>query len=118
MVSELVIKTINESGALVIELAGMLDGHTCPELNAFVQDDLITKAQHVIFELGHLSYISSAGMSIFIGIQQDKITHGGTVHLVNPSASVGEVFNLLGLHALFPIHANLNAALETIQPSD
>ena len=113
---QLNITSSKQSGVLIVTLEGILDGHTRPELDEFVNNDLVNKQRHVIFDLHHVSYISSAGVSVFINVQQNKRARNGSVHLARPSASVAEVFNLLGLHALFSIHRNLDAALSAIHP--
>ncbi|TVR42438.1 MAG: anti-sigma factor antagonist [Planctomycetota bacterium] len=115
MRSQLDIHTEQEGPALIITLAGMLDGHTCPQLDEFCSGDLIYTSQHIIIDLLQLSYVSSAGISIFIGLQQSKRARNGSVHLLNPSAAVAEVFNLLGLQALFHIHGSREAAVAAIK---
>ncbi|TVR08381.1 MAG: anti-sigma factor antagonist [Planctomycetota bacterium] len=96
---------------LLVHLAGMLDGNTCPQFEAFIHSDVVTQAQTIIVNLSELQYLSSAGVSLFIILQQNK---GGSasVSLAQPKASVSEVFKLLGLDALFSIHATIEDAIK------
>ena len=115
MRTELTINTKQESDALIIGLIGILDGRTTPDLEELCRSDLVEVSKHIIFQLDQLTYISSAGMSVFFSLNQNKRQMGGSVHLVNPIASVAQVFNLLGLQALFSMHLGVESALKAVK---
>lgn len=115
MNSSLAIETQSRDNVLIVSLKGMLDGHTTPDLETFIHGDLVAEHPHMILNLAELSYVASAGIGVFIGAQQEAKNRGGSVGLVRPSAAVAEVFNLLGLQALFSIHPSIEAALAAAQ---
>ena len=96
---------------LIVHLAGYLDGHTCAELDRRVTALLQGSSKRLVFELSGLGYIASAGIGIFISVQHRAKKSGGNLQLVNPSASVREIFTILGLESLFVIHATLAQAV-------
>jgi anti-sigma B factor antagonist len=114
MQSRLAINTSSDEDILTAELQGVLDGHTTPDFERFIASDIVATHKHVIFDLAQLSYVASAGIGVLISAQQGAKTRGGTVVLVRPTAGVNEVFNLLGLHALFTIHGDIDSAKDAI----
>jgi anti-sigma B factor antagonist len=93
---------------LVLHLQGYLDGHTFVELERKVDSLLKAGKARIVIELSGLSYIASAGVGVFINSQHQAKGKGGTVQLVNPSASVREIFSILGLGSIFTIHDTLD----------
>jgi anti-sigma B factor antagonist len=65
--------------------------------------------------LSGLSYIASAGVGVLIGAQHIAKKHGGGLGLVNPSPSVREIFSILGLDAILPIHDNMDDAMAELR---
>jgi stage II sporulation protein AA (anti-sigma F factor antagonist) len=118
MRSELEIQTLREAQALVMSLIGVLDGRTTHDLEELCRSDLVQESQHIVFQLDQLTYISLAGMNVFFSLNQNKRQIGGSVHLVNPIASVAEVFKLVGLQALFSLHLDVNSALKSTAEVD
>lgn len=95
----------------VLRLAGYLDGHTCADLDRHVSALLKANALRVVVELSGVGYIASAGVGVFINLQHQLKQKGGNLQLVNPGASVREIFSILGLEELFVIHDTLPQGL-------
>lgn len=96
----------------VLHLQGYLDGHTFVDLERKVDTLLKTNQIRLVFELSALSYIASAGVGVFINSQHKAKLRSGSVQLVNPSASVREIFSILGLGSLFTIHDTLEQGVK------
>lgn len=111
MKSGLTITEQTHGAVLVVHLSGYLDGHTCAELDRRVNTLLQGSSKRLVFELSGLGYIASAGIGIFINVQHRAKKSGGNLQLVNPSPSVREIFNILGLESLFVIHQTLAQAV-------
>lgn len=95
-------------------LKGSLDGHTFTQLEQDMQQLLQPEINHLVIELAELTYIASSGIGTLISANQTVNQRGGKLHLVKPTAMVREVFNILGLAALFPIHETTAEALAAI----
>ena len=86
---------------VMIEAEGFLDAYTCDSLNKLIQSLFDRHCYRLIVRLDKLEYIASAGAGVFIwATQQIDDNQGGLVFL-NPSATVREIFDLLGLAQIF-----------------
>jgi len=94
----------------VVQLEGSLDGHTFVELEEDLRSAIDQGSKVLLIDLAELSYIASAGVGVFINLQQQLKEQGGGMVLARPGSTVKEVFDLLGLQALFPIHGELDQA--------
>ena len=87
----------------IIYLKGYLDAHTAPdfekELQALVEADKV----RIVANLADLSYISSAGLGVFMGFIEDIRQKGGDIKLAALQEKVFRVFDLLGFPVLYEI---------------
>jgi anti-sigma B factor antagonist len=101
----------NVGAVKVLRLDGYLDGHTFIDLERFIDDLLKQGTCRLVIELSGMTYIASAGVGVFISAQHKANKSGGNLQLVNPSDSVREIFNILGLERLFVIHDTVEQGL-------
>ncbi len=87
----------------VIELKGYLDAHTAPRLEEALQDLVDTRRFNIIVNCRDLSYISSAGLGVFMAFIEDVRRNKGDIKLTNMSPKVFNVFDLLGFPLLYEI---------------
>jgi len=100
---------------LVLKLNGYLDGHTYADLEHRFDEQVKQGNKRLVADLKELTYISSAGVGVFIKIQHQLKKQGGNLQLANPSPSVREVFAILGLDSILAIHADLEAGIKAAQ---
>ncbi len=84
-----------------IEAEGFLDAHTFEEMEQLVTSVFRQNCYKIIVKLEKLDYISSAGAGVFVGAIGRAKDNGGDIVFLKPSANVKEVFDLLGLSAIF-----------------
>ncbi len=95
---------VRESGGInVLELRGYLDAHTAPDLEKAFQDMLDTKKFNIVVNCRDLTYISSAGLGVFMAYIEDVRKNQGDIKLSNMSPKVYNVFDLLGFPLLYDI---------------
>jgi anti-sigma B factor antagonist len=87
----------------VLELKGYLDAHTAPKLEEAFQELLRSKRFNIVVNCRDLSYISSAGLGVFMAYIEDVRKNQGDIKLSNMSAKVYNVFDLLGFPLLYEI---------------
>ena len=87
----------------VLELKGYLDAHTAPKLEEALQNLLNTSRFNIVINCRDLSYISSAGLGVFMAFIEDVRKHNGDIKLTNMSPKVYNVFDLLGFPLLYEI---------------
>ena len=93
-------KKLNEK-KLVIKLEGRLDTTTAPQLEAELKNSL-DGVTELVFDLGALEYISSAGLRVLLSAY--KTMRGkGSMKITNANELVQEVFEVTGFSAFLPI---------------
>lgn len=93
-------KKLNEK-TLVIELEGRLDTTTAPQLEAELKNSL-DGVTELVFDLGALEYISSAGLRVLLSafkIMRNK----GKMKVTNANELVKEVVEVTGFSDFLPI---------------
>ncbi|MGB2867154.1 MAG: STAS domain-containing protein [Bacteroidota bacterium] len=91
-------------GVSVIELKGYLDAHTATDLENAFQRLLNDKKFNIVVNCKDLSYISSAGLGVFMAYIEDVRKNKGDIKLTNMSPKVYNVFDLLGFPILYEIY--------------
>jgi anti-anti-sigma factor len=105
--------TLGMSGDIpVFSLSGRLDTITSPILEERLTPLLDDPAgsRHLIFEGSALSYVSSAGLRIFLLALRQLSSKGGGIAFAALSRQVLDLFQLAGLQELFVIEATVDAA--------
>ena len=87
----------------MLELKGYLDAHTAPKLEEAFQNLLGNSRFNIVVNCRDLSYISSAGLGVFMAFIEDVRDNKGDIKLTNMSPKVYNVFDLLGFPLLYEI---------------
>jgi anti-sigma B factor antagonist len=96
--------TVRESANVnVLDLKGYLDVHTSPDLEKAFQALLNEKKFNIVVNCKELTYISSAGLGVFMEYIEDVRKNQGDIKLSNMSPKVFNVFDLLGFPLLYDI---------------
>jgi anti-sigma B factor antagonist len=68
----------------------------------------------LLFDLGALEYISSAGLRVFMLVSKNVAPAGGKVALAAPQQVVAEILEISRFKYVFPIHATVEAGLAAL----
>ena len=98
-------------GVSVIDLKGYLDAHTAPDLENAFQKLINEKKFNIVVNCRDLSYISSAGLGVFMAYIEDVRKNQGDIKLTNMSPKVYNVFDLLGFPILYEIYRDEQEAV-------
>jgi len=101
--SEFKINIRENNQVQVVELRGYLDAHTSPELENTFQKLLQEGKYKIVVNCKDLSYISSAGLGVFMAFIEDVRKHNGDIKLSNMSPKIYTIFDLLGFPLLYDI---------------
>ena len=106
------LKETNQGDISILYLDGFLDAHTSSELEkAF--EKLISERRHkVVVNFEKLSYISSAGLGVFMAYIETMRNNSGDIKLCSMSEKIYNVFDMLGFPILFEIYKEEKTALE------
>jgi anti-anti-sigma factor len=110
---------VANSNPPTISLVGRLDTHTAPELDK-VLDSVLARPgiTRLVFELGQLEYLSSAGIRCFVRARKAVEPQGAKVVIVNPQPAVRKVLDIVKAipkGGIFGSVAELDAYLDDIQ---
>lgn len=101
--SEFKIGVREANGVNVLDLKGYLDAHTAPKLEEAFSSLLSSKQYRIVVNCKDLSYISSAGLGVFMAYIEDVRKNKGDIKLTSMSPKVYNVFDLLGFPLLYEI---------------
>lgn len=94
----------------VFRLSGRLDATSSPALEERIKPLLEAQGKKLVFDCGGLTYVSSAGLRVFLSCQRHLSAQGGGVAFSSLSAPVRDLFQLAGLVDLFVIESTAEEA--------
>ena len=86
-----------------LKIGGFLDAHTASQLEEAIQKLVDENRYKIIVNFQDLSYISSAGLGVFMGFIEQIREQGGDIKLSNMNKKIYRVFDLLGFPTLYDI---------------
>lgn len=94
------IKKTLEGETLTLTLAGSLDSMTTPQLDGAIALDGVT---HLVIDLADVSYVSSAGLRVFLQAYKTLAPKGGSVTIRSPQEAVRKVMTLTGFQKILTV---------------
>lgn len=98
------------TGTTILVLAGYLDAYTAPELEKAIQAEVDEGRLRLVVDGAGLTYISSAGLGVFMGFVEEVREAGGDIKICGLAPKVRQVFELLGFPAIFDLVEDVKAA--------
>jgi stage II sporulation protein AA (anti-sigma F factor antagonist) len=95
----------------VVSLSGSIDPRNLSGLAAALQSAAGRGLRTLIFDLGEIRYINSAGLAYLVNLSDFLESRGGGLHLANAQPKVKLVFEMMGLTEFFTIHKSVGAVL-------
>lgn len=77
-----------------VGLGGRLDQITAPELETSLVSILEGNARRVAFELSELTFITSAGIRLFLATHKRLAAKGGTILVQDPQPQVAKILGM------------------------
>ena len=108
-------ETIRQDGILIIRPVEDIDSLTAREFERFLDDSVTEEDILVVIDFENVAYISSAGLRCILKTSKIVGRRSGVVALSSLSGGVGSVFATSGFDRMFPIHANVEAALSSME---
>lgn len=97
---------------VTIAVKGFLDAYTYNQLEQSINQFFNKNIYKLMVDLSEVDYISSAGAGVLIGAVGLAQENNGNIILLSPNPNVKEVFDLLGLSAIFTVVDDQAAALK------
>ncbi len=97
------VQRVDKDNVSTLCLGGFLDAHTAPNLEEAIQKLLDEERYKIIVNFKDLTYISSAGLGVFMGFIEEIREKGGDIKMSNMTSKIFRVFDLLGFPTLYEI---------------
>lgn len=108
--SKFQIEQTEQGGVRVLALDGFLDAHTAPQFEKVIEENLKQGRVRLVVDCGRLTYISSAGLGVFMSFLEEIREQGGDLKVAALDDNVYQVFDVLGFPALLDIQPSVAAA--------
>ncbi len=109
------IKTKKVGKHTLVQLDGRLDITHSDEVEAKLLDDVQAGQGDIIINLQNISYISSSGIRIFVGMVRELEKQNRKLKLCNITPNVKKVFDVVELLDLFEVFDTEQEALATLK---
>jgi anti-sigma B factor antagonist len=100
-----------QDGLSIIGVEGFLDAHTAPEFEQAIQAEIDAGHLRIIVNCEKLTYISSAGLGVFMSFIEEIRERGGDIKICGLIPKVKQVFEILGFQAIYDILDDVPAAV-------
>ena len=103
-----------ENGIVSIAIKGRLDADSAPEADRVVKDALRGKSKRLLFDLGAMEYLSSAGLRVLLSAAKEIKRREGKIVLCALNQFVKEIFEVSGFQALIPIEDTVESGIQRL----
>jgi anti-sigma B factor antagonist len=97
------VQTSFQDGLSVIALEGFVDAHTAPDFEQAIQSEIDAGHYRIIVDCAKLSYISSAGLGVFMSFVEEVRERGGDIKISGLIPKVKSTFEILGFNDLYDL---------------
>lgn len=111
----IVVDTVSGTDITKVTVQGFLDAHTVPDMEKIIQNLIHDGRYKIIVDFKELSYISSAGLGVFMSVIGDVKGNNGDIVLMDMPPKIYKVFDLLGFTEIFTIVDTEDAAIQAFK---
>jgi anti-sigma B factor antagonist len=117
MATSFAVERAQDGPVTILMVKGYLDAHTAPQFEKTIQEEFDAGRVRLVVDCAGLTYISSAGLGVFMSFVEDVREAGGDIKLCSIVPAVYQVFEILGFPELFEIVADRQTAVERFRVS-
>ena len=104
------ISTDYDDDLAIISLEGAVDAHTAPQFEAAVQAAIDEGKNRLVVDCSKLTYISSAGLGVFMGFIEEVRDEEGDIKICGLSEKAKQPFEILGFESLYDFCPDVESA--------
>ena len=108
------IKVTEINDIIVVSLEGKLDSTTAPDAESEINKYLEQKVSKMVVSLKETSYVSSAGLRVFLATAKIMTAAGGAVKFCCPNDIVKEILDISGFTAILDVKATQDEAVNEL----
>ena len=103
-----------QDDTLVVAVEGRIDGTNAMEFQSTVHTNLGDNKGPLVIDCKNLSYISSAGLRVFLSIARTLQRREGRFAICSLSGMIAQIFQISGFDQIIAVHATREDALRDI----
>jgi anti-anti-sigma factor len=103
-----------EGGIVHVTIKGRLDADSAQEAEKTVSEALEGGSTKLLFDLGALDYLSSAGLRVLLSAAKEMRRRDGKIVLCALTQFVKEIFEVSGFEALIPIEDSVESGIKVL----
>ena len=107
MRDQFAVSTSSEGDLSIVRVGGFVDAHTAGQFEQAIQSQLDAGRYRIVVDCSKLTYISSAGLGVFMGFVEETREHGGDIKVCGLTPKVREIFDILGFSSVFDLADDL-----------
>lgn len=100
-----------DRGWQVVDVVGVVDVQTAPELRETLQSVQFGRGTRVVVDLDRVELLDSFGLGVLVGALKRARTHGGQLALVVTRERLRRVLEVTGLDAVFHVVGSADEVL-------
>ncbi|RLD33041.1 MAG: anti-sigma factor antagonist [Bacteroidetes bacterium] len=108
------IKVTEVNDIIVISLEGKLDSTTAPEAEAGINKYIEQKVPKMVVSLKETSYVSSAGLRVFLATAKKMTAAGCSVKFCCPNDIVKEILDISGFSLILDVKETEEEAVNNV----
>lgn len=97
----------------VLQIIGQLDAHSFSDFDAYLEELVSGDRHRLVFNMGKLTYMSSAGMGALSSALNLARGRGGDIRLCELPEDIHKILQLVGLHELIDIYETEEEAIKS-----
>lgn len=114
--SEMITHTRSTPSGPVIEVTGDLDHYSAPEIRRLLPGLDIGRGQQLVVDLSGLTFCDSSGITVLLAARNHALASRATIVLAAVPDMISRTLSIVGLDAVFPVHATAQAAEAAWRP--
>ena len=103
-----------DGGIVCITIKGRLDADSAMDAEKTVIDALGEDMNKLLFDLGALDYLSSAGLRVLLSAAKEVRRRDGKIVLCALTEFVKEIFEVSGFESLIPIEDSVESGMKVL----
>ncbi|GAA3931735.1 anti-sigma factor antagonist BldG [Actinomadura viridis] len=100
-----------EKGLTIVKINGEIDVFTSPKLRELLLDIIEDGAEHLVVDLGEVTFLDSTGLGVLVGIYHRLRARDGSMSFMGVNDRVRRVFHVTQLTKIFVLHRSLEEAV-------
>ena len=106
--------TVTQDDVCIIRVGGYVDFDVAPQLKHYIVDHIGTGARHLVIDLSDAGFIDSTAIGVLVGALKRLRDIGGSLDVVCDSENVRNIFEIVGLENVIPMHRSRDDALAAL----